>query len=403
MIRALFILLILLSVKLQAQTLSDFIAIAKENNYQIAINTAKHEIAKERVDEVVNYEHTKFSIGVFASTPEIYVGKQVLYLGVSQKLPWFGTTGTQKNVQKAEVTVKAYDIALSEKELIYQVKTAYYELYQKQVLSLIYDDNKQILSTYENIALAALENNKASMSDVLKIRIQKNELHSKNFQNINNIGALSRNFNRILQTPDNSPLYITDSLSVLDILLSHNPIDKHPSIEKISTRKITYESELLMIKKDKAPKIDIGIDYILMQPNANYNDADNGKDVLMPKLSIAFPLLNNKKFSSQENQILLKEKILEDEIEHQKKILQIELEKANLELENAILTVVAAQKNKEETQRAINLDLKAYETGLLNYQKILSLQLQKIKYQILEVDAVTTAFIAKAKVAYLTE
>ena len=403
MIRTLFILLLLLSSKLQAQTLDDFIAIAKHNNYQIAINTAKHEIAKERVNEVGNVEQTEFSLGVFITTPETYVGTQILYLGLSQDLPWFGTTVAKKNVQKAKASVNQYDIELSEKELIYQVKTAYFELYQKQVLALIYDDNKQLLSTYEDMALAALESNKASVNDVLKIRIQKNELHSKNFQNINSINYLNKNFNRILQRDDKFPLYITDSLSVLDLLLTNKPIGNHPIIEKISAKKSIYSSELIMVKKDKAPKVNIGVDYILIQQNPDYKSASNGNDILMPKFSIALPLLNNKRFSSQETQIQLKEKMLEHEIENQKKVLSIELEKAYLQLENAILTVVAAQKNQEETQRAINLEIKGYETGFLKYEKILLLQLQKIKYELLEIDAVTAAFMAKAKIEYLTE
>ena len=71
-------------------------------------------------------------------------------------------------------------------------------------------------------------------------------------------------------------------------------------------------------------------------------------------------------------------------------------------MDNAILNVVAAQKNKKEIQRAINVDLKAYETGILNYDKILRLQLQKIKYQIMEVEAIKIAFISKSRIEYLT-
>lgn len=65
------------------------------------------------------------------------------------------------------------------------------------------------------------------------------------------------------------------------------------------------------------------------------------------------------------------------------------------------MNVVAAQKNKVETQLAINVDLKAYETGILDYDKILRLQLQKIKFQLMEIEAVKTAFVSKSKSEYL--
>ncbi len=403
MTRILIILLLFLNTNVIAQSLEEFIAIAKQNNYQIAISTAKHELAKERINEVGNVEQTEVSLGVFVTKPETYVGTQILYLGLNQELPWFGAEKAKKNVQRAIAKENSHDIKLSEKELTYQVKLAYYELYQKQVLASVYDDNKLILSRYEDMALASVQSNIATMDVVSRIRIQKNELHSKRFKNINYIEYLTKNFNRILQRPENEQLYITDSLNVLDLLLTNNSIENHPSLEKLSAKKDIYASELLLIKKDKAPKISIGLDYVLIDQNPNFKSASNGNDIFMPKVSLALPLLNYQRFSSHENQILLKEKIVEYEIDNQKNLLKIELEKANLELENAIITVVAAQKNKEETQRAIDLLMKKYQTGTLNYEKILTLQLQKIKYQILEVNGLTEAFIAKAKVEYLTE
>jgi len=398
----LFILFILLNTILDAQTLNEFISIAEQNSYEIAINKVEYEIAKEKVNEAGGYEHTEFSVGAFISSPETYVGRQVLYLGVSQNLPWFGTKEATKSVEKAKARVKEYDIALSQKELIYQVKISYYELYQKQVLSSIYEENSQLLASYEEMAMAALESSSATMSDVLKIVVQKNELHSKKFQNINSIVYLNRIFNRLLQRPEDTPLYISDSLNVLDLLFEEKSIDNHPIIESINASKDIYESELLMVKKNKALQFNVGVDYVLINQNPAFKSSTNGNDILMPRFSVALPIFNGKQFNSLENQIILKRKVLDDEIENKKNLLGIELEKANLLLENAILMVVAAQKNQEEVQRVIDLNINTLETGLLKHEKILTLQLQKIKYQIIELDAVVQAFKAKAKVDYLT-
>lgn len=402
MIRIVFLILVVFSVKVSSQSLDDYLEIAKQNNYEIKLKNSEFELAKEQVNEVGNFKNTDFSLGIFALTPETRVGSQLLKVGASQQLPWFGELEAQKKLQEAKATVKEYDIVLSERELLFQVKTAYYELYQKQALSLIFDENKQILMTYENMSLSALENNRATMSDVLGIRVQKNILHMKRFQNINAIESLSKNFNRLLQRAVNEPLYIADSLNVLDILMTNTKIDKHPVLEKTNAKQTIYQSELDLIDKDKTPKISVGIDYILVEQRTDFSPDGNGKDIIMPKVSLSIPIFNNKTFTSQKSQFLLKEEMLKDEIESNKKLLNMELETANLQVENAILSVMAAQKNKEETQRAINVDLKAYETGILNYGKILRLQLQKINYQLLEIEATKKAFIALAKVTYLT-
>ena len=60
-----------------------------------------------------------------------------------------------------------------------------------------------------------------------------------------------------------------------------------------------------------------------------------------------------------------------------------------------------AQKNEVEVQRAISIDFKTYETGLLDYDNIVGLQLQKIMYQLTEIEATKGALIAKASIEYL--
>lgn len=385
-----------------SQTLNEYIKIAIKNNSSIKVKLADYELAKEKVNEIGTYQNTNLSLGIFALTPETRVGSQLFRVGASQKLPWFGEFDAQKEVYKTLAEVKQYNIVLNEIDLTFQVKKAYYDIYKQLAITEILKDNKLILKTYENMALAALSNNRATMSDVLRIRVQKNELHSKIFQNINSIGVLNKNFNKLLQRNENTSVNVLDSLNVLDILVQNKSVENHPSIAKIEELDQVYSAKEKVIDLDKKPKITVGLDYILVDARSDINPSQNGKDILMPKVSIGIPLFN-KKFSSQYKQIKIQQAMLEDEVENQKNNLKIALDQAKLEIDNAILSVVAAQKNKTEIQRAINVDLKAYETGILDYDKILRLQLQKIKFQLAEIEAIKKAYIAKAKVDYLTD
>lgn len=395
--------LLLFSFFVNGQTLDDYIQIAKVNNPTIKVKVAAYNLENEKVNEIGKLQNTNMSLGVFALTPETRVGAQQFKVGLSQKLPWFGEFIAEKNLQKSKAKVFNYDAILSERDLIYQVKKAYYDLYQKQAMTKILDENKLILEVYEKMALAALENNKASMSDVLRIRVEKNELNSTIFQNINDIDMLSNNFNRLLQRETNQSLNITDSLNVFNILIENQTIESHPILEKLNAKNEIYKSKLKVINKKQAPEISLGLDYFSVAKRANFNDVDNGKDILMPSLSLSVPLFNFKKFDSQKKQVAIEEEMLKNSIENQKKELEIALQNAALLLNNSIIDVVAAQKNKTEIQQAINVDLKAYETGILDYDKILRLQVQKITFQLKEIKATKNAFVAKAKIDYLTQ
>lgn len=397
-----FILIALLSVQIKAQSLEDFLEIAKQNNATIKVKTSEYVLAQEKVHQVGTYQNTNISLGVFALQPETRVGAQIFKLGAKQKLPWFGEFDAQKEAVKQKAAIKQYDIILTEKDLNFQVKKAYYTIYKEQAITKILKNNEQILKAYERMALAALSNNRATMSDVLRIRVQKNELHSKILQNTNSIEALSSNFNRLLQRDKNTVVTIIDSLNVLDVLVPKGSVEKHPSIEKITKMDAVYTAEEKLIGLDKKPKIAIGLDYIMVDRRKDIAVSQNGKDILMPNISLAIPIFN-KKYQSQYKQIAIQQDMLKDAVLEQKNNLEIALDTAILAFDNAVLAVVTAQKNKAEMQLAINLDLKAYETGILDYDKILRLQIQKLKYQYLEIEASKNAFIAKSKIAYLVE
>ncbi len=394
------IITVLLGFSSFSQSLKDYIEIAKTNNSKIKINTSNFNLANEKVNQV-SYKNTNISAGVFALTPETRVGSQLFKVGISQQLPWLGELSAQKDNYKAKAEVAQFNIALSEKDLVFKVKQAYYKIYEELAKTEVLKENKLILKTYERMALAALSNNRATMSDVLRIRVQKNELHSKTFQNINSIEVLTKNFNRLLERDVNLSLNIPDSLNVLDILLTDKGFENHPLLQKITAKEHVYQTENKLISIDKKPKLDVGLDYIFVDGYSDINPNQNGKDVLMPKIELSIPIFN-KKHKSQYKQVKIKQEMLQEELQAQRTNLDMALNQAKLDLDNAILIVVAAQKNKTEIQRAINVDLKAYETGILDYDKILRLQLQKIRFQLMEITAIEKAFITKAKIEYLT-
>lgn len=385
----------------KAQALQDYLDIARENSSELKINNYEYELAKEKVLEVGNNTKTSFNIGYFIQRPETRVGSQVAVGGVHQQFPWFGTKSAEREVAKSNAEVWQYEVALSESDLIYKVKEAYYNLYEKQVITSILMENKQILKTYESMALAALENNKATFSDVSLIRVQKNELHSKMFQNYNKIEALSKNFNRLLERDINLMVSVVDNLNVTDILIGKTTVDNHPTLNKMNQldESLVYENEL--IGKENTPTIGLGLDYIIVNEIDNVAIEDNGKDIILPTITFSIPIFN-KDYKSKNNQIKIRQNQIISEKINQKRLLEMALEEALLSFNNSVLSVVAAQKNKEEIQHAININLKAYETGVLNYENIVSLQLQKIKYQIMEVVATKNAFVAKAATEYLS-
>ncbi len=383
------------------QSLDEYIQMAEKSNPEIEYYELNYNILKEKVDEVGNLDNTKFSLGYFIFPPETRLGAQRLKLGAQQSFPWPGTFEAQKNVIKYKANQVSYDTDISKISLRYNIKATYYEIYKNLAILNVYKENKEVLDIYENMALGALENNRAKMSDVLKIQTKKNELHSKIFSAFNEMNAYSRQFNRLLDRNDESVVNVPDSLSILDILMSNDSLISHPVLQKIDAKILVFDKEKELLKYEEKPKFTAAIDYISVSKRDDLSPEGNGRDILMPMVGVSVPLFT-KQYDAKRRRLDLSMRQTEIERYNKEKAFKTQLDIAKAKLKNAILQVVAAEKNKDAIQRAIDSDLKAYETGKLDYDNILRMQLQKIKYQLLEIQGTKDAYVQKAKIEYLT-
>ena len=382
------------------QSLEKYLKIAEVNNPEIEYYKLNYQIYSEKVDETGNLDDTKFSLGYFVLPPETRLGAQRLKLGAQQSFPWPGTFDAQKEVAKSRAGEKYFDVDIARLNLLFSIKKTYYELYKNAAILEVYKENKEILDIYEKMALGALENGKARMSDILKIRTQKNELHSKIFSAFNDLKAVSRQFNRLLDRDEDKQLYVPDSLSVLDIIIPGDSIESHPVLEKIEAKRRVFEKEKELVSFEEKPKFTVSLDYISVSKRDDIFPDGNGRDIIMPMVGVSVPIFT-KQYDAKTSRLALSIKKTEVEKYNREKEFETQLDLAKAKLNNAILQVVAAQKNKEEIQRAIDSDLKAYETGKLDYDNILRMQLQKIKYQLMEIKGTKDAYVQYAIMQYL--
>ncbi len=399
-----YILIIISSIYLygSAQNLEDYVQMALQNNPSVSAAKESVLIAGEKIIEAGSWNNTGISAGVYPLRPETRVGSQVGKLGISQEFPWFGTYKQAKKVAKNQKIVETFNVVLTEKDLRFKVAALYYKMIQLQENIEVLKDNKSILKVYEKMALGALENNKARMSDILRIRAEKNALHAKIYQHIKDLDSYKHALNRLLNRDLDASINLPAHVNATDILPVKNEVSNHPSLAKLTGLKEVYKSQEKWIKKQAMPKFKLGTDYIPVQQRTGIYLPDNGKDVWMISVGLKIPLFT-KKYKSQLKQTALKIKQMEFLKENRRLELETAVEQAQADFDKAMVYIMAADKNAKDVQTAIDSDLKAFETGLLDYDRILRLQLQKIKFELQAIENTTKAFIANEKIKYLTD
>ncbi|MAZ71520.1 MAG: transporter [Flavobacteriaceae bacterium] len=385
-----------------SQNLKEYINIAEANNPEIQAFELRYNIAEEKVNEANWIPNTEVSAGYFVSEPETRVGAQRARIGVKQMLPWFGTITARENYATAMADAEYVDIMIAKRKLALSVAQSYYSLYSMRAKQTVLDENIQLLETYERLALTSVEVGKASAVDVLRLQIRQNELQQQKEVLEEEFKAEQTAFNNLLnresmmtvdvvpemEIPKKDPFYTNEVLSLNPELLKYDKL-----YESIT------QSELLN-QRESLPMIGFGVDYLPVTERSDVNFSDNGKDVLMPMVSVTIPIFNNR-YKSISKQNELRQQEIETQRDQRLNVLESAFAKAQSKRNQARITYNTQASNLKQAQDAEEILIKNYETGTIDFNDVLDIQELQLKFQMNQIESIQRYFVQSAIINYL--
>ncbi|PTX62299.1 outer membrane protein TolC [Kordia periserrulae] len=384
------------------QTLESYLAEAEKNSSEILAQQLQYESTLEKVNEVGSLPNTQVGVGVFAQEVETRVGPQKARFSASQQIPWFGILKAKKENAKLLATAKESEIDFLKRQLRLNVKMAYYNLYTLQQKYNITQQHIEILDTYEKLALNELENNRSNMVDVLHIKMKKNELQQQ-FQEISEtIQSEKAQFNVLLNRPITAEVLVLDSLQIQEntILTTMEMLEKHPKLQQLDAMEEVLQQSEIVAKKEGNPKIGFGLDYVLVAERSGVSMPDNGKDIIMPMVSVSIPLFNKKHVSKQKQLQLEQEAIVQNKTTV-KNQLRIAYEQAKNKLKNAMESIKIQEENITQANQAKEVILAAYQTDKMDFEQLLALDQLKLGFEMKKINDFNTSLANTAIIEFL--
>ena len=388
----------------KAQQLQSYIDEAENNNPEIQAFELRYNIAEEKVNEANWLPNTEVSAGYFVSEPETRVGAQRARIGVKQMLPWFGTISTRENYATSMAEAEYVEITIAKRKLALSVAQSYYRLYETRAKQKVLDENIQLLKTYERLALTSVEVGKASAVDVLRLQIRQNELQQQKEVLEEEFNSEQTTFNNLLnrdenstveivatmEIPEDDPTYGTDALSLNPELLKYDKL-----YESIA------QSELLN-QRESLPMIGFGVDYLPVTERSDVNFSDNGKDVLMPMVSVSIPIFNNR-YKSISRQNELRQQEIETQKSQRLNVLESAFAKAISQRNQARIKFNTQTMNLKQAKDAEQILIKNYETGTIDFNDVLDIQELQLKFQMNQIESVQMYYVQQSIINYLIQ
>ena len=152
------------------------------------------------------------------------------------------------------------------------------------------------MKTYERLALTSVEVGKASAVDVLRLKIRQNELAQRKEVLEEDYKAEQVVFNKLLNRDETTRVVVVKQMMIPDkeISILTDNLQLNPELIKYDKLYNSIDKSELLNQKQSAPNIGFGLDYVPVSERPDMNFVDNGKDILMPMVSISIPIFNKK-------------------------------------------------------------------------------------------------------------
>ncbi len=386
-----------------AQQLETLIEEALKNSPEIQKFELQYSIVSEKVNEVNTIPNTEFGVGYFVSEPETRTGAQRFKVSAKQMIPWFGSITARENYVSSLADAKYEDIVIAKRKLLAAVSQSYYNLYANKAKQKVLVQNIELLETYETLALTSVEVGKASAVDVLRLQMRQNELEQLKEVLAQQYLAEQTALNKLLNRDKDIAVNVVQELTIPSetTLVNTENLSLHPELIKYDKLYQSVEQSELLNQKESLPMIGFGLDYVNVDKRPNMNFSDNGKDIVMPMVSVSIPIFN-KKYKSQTKQNEFKQQEITAQKQERLNKLETVLDKAVNDRISARISNETQLKNLEQANDAEEILIKSYETGTIDFNDVLDIQELQLKFQMNQIESVKTFYVQTTIINYLS-
>lgn len=435
----------------QQDSLYHYLEIAAAKNPVVLKKYYEYQAALQKVPQAGSLPDPELSIGVFLKPMELISGNQAADIRLMQMFPWFGVLKSAKDEMSLMANAKFEVFRDAKLQVCYDVQQTWYELYKIQKQIEISEKNVEILKSIERLTLTKFsspsgngaasgtgktpasaavtaaggssgmqgmgggQNNSASsgsaqpaftmqqgsmaqgssqtgLADIYRILIEKSDLENNVEILLNQRKVLTGQFNSLLNRPYASGVVIPeiiypDSLGLSLLSVSDSMFAKNPMLGMLALEGKSLDARKKMVTRMGLPMVGLGLNYTLINRSEMSTSEMNGKDMIMPMVTVTLPVYRRKYTAMQKETDFLKIAI-EQDYQSTANTLQTEYLKAEELYNDAGRRMILYEKQSVLASKSLDLTMKSFSVSATDLTEVLRVRQQTLDYEIKKVIAV---------------
>lgn len=381
--------LLLLNLRGVGQQLEDYLREAAENNPGIKARFEAYMAALQQSDQAASLPDPQLAFGYFIMPVETRVGPQQARISLSQMFPWFGILGTREDMAVLEAKARYAEFEEAKNELFFQVRETYYALANLETTIRLHRENLELLRSFENILTSKFESGQGSMVNVIRAQMEIEDLETEISIIEEEKAPLRSRFNALLNRDRDQRILI--DLEEIPRDEAYGTPDSlnyaaHPLIRELTLREEAALKKESLAKLDGRPDIGVGFDYMIVGSRDDVNLEDNGRDALMPMVTLSLPIYR-KRYKAAREQAVRERESLRYQREDFGNRLQTRYDEAVWTLEEAGARMTLYRQQAERAGQAYRLLAKTFSAAGEDFEEVLRMLQKKLKYELARTNA----------------
>jgi outer membrane protein TolC len=232
----------------------------------------------------------------------------------------------------------------------------------------------------------------SGLVDLYRIQIETGELENTIALLKDQEQSIIARFNSYLNRPPVSPVFVdetlaADSLGMPLLVVSDSILAKNPMLSMLEFEKQSIDTRKKMVTSMGYPMVGLGLNYSLIGKNAMSVSSMNGKDMVMPMVTVTLPIYR-KKYNAMVKESDLLKTATSQNLQATANSLQTEYYQAVQLYQDAKRRVKLYENQYQLASKSLDLILKSFSTSSSGLTDVLRVRQQTLDYELKQVEAV---------------
>lgn len=392
------------------ETLHDYLRYALEHSANLRASFTAYQAALRKRPQVTALPDPRLSYSYFIRSVETRVGPQRHRLGLAQSFPWFGTLALRGEEADLEARAELYRFLSLKNTLVFDVGKTYAELAYLYAAVRITEETLQLVRSWEEVLQVRFRSGIGSHSDLVRVQVELGKLEDRiaEFQDLIRPTVVA--FNALLNRAASAPVTVTTDILIETAfnqeaaaagkLTAETLSVGNPELAMLDALIAARRAGIQLAEKKYYPDFTLGIDYIATDDRPARQA--NGKDVVMPTLSLNIPLYWEKNRTAVE-EAHLKQRSVEERRKDREYMLTAEFARAKFDLRDAERKIALFTHTLiPKAEESIEASYTAYESGQAGFLDVLDSERRLLDFELSLSRAQTDRAIAITQLFMLT-